>query len=260
MLCAERNAICSVEKGRRSIDVISLKKQESLVRVAAGEAEIGSTFLSEIVPMKAVKAVGPLPQPIQNATAYAAGIMTASSNREARLFDEVLSCLSSRYGVDENHVHSVGFSLGAILTDMLGVIRGDRLASTLTFSGGYFSNPANVSTLGIGAALVTWPEMTTTNRFAQVLLHGNTTDTYDLAGYVTVHFDTFAANDVPYLNALGHDVVLCDHGEGHEIPDGFGAARIVEFFQAHAKGASAWTAGLPADYVSLGYCTFHPHQ
>ena len=52
-------------------------------KVAAGDAELGSTFLSEIVPMKAVKAVGPLPQPIQNATAYAAGIMTASSNREA---------------------------------------------------------------------------------------------------------------------------------------------------------------------------------
>jgi molybdate transport system substrate-binding protein len=52
-------------------------------KVAAGDAEIGSTFLSEIVPMKAVKAVGPLPQPIQNATAYAAGIMTGSGNREA---------------------------------------------------------------------------------------------------------------------------------------------------------------------------------
>ena len=52
-------------------------------KVAAGDAEIGSTFLSEIVPMKAVKAVGPLPQPIQNATAYAAGIMAGSSNREA---------------------------------------------------------------------------------------------------------------------------------------------------------------------------------
>lgn len=52
-------------------------------KVAAGDAEIGSTFLSEIVPMKAVKVVGPLPQPIQNATAYAAGIMTASGNREA---------------------------------------------------------------------------------------------------------------------------------------------------------------------------------
>ena len=56
---------------------------EVVDKVLAGGAELGSTFLSEIVPMKAVKAVGPLPQPIQNATAYAAGIMTGSGNREA---------------------------------------------------------------------------------------------------------------------------------------------------------------------------------
>jgi molybdate transport system substrate-binding protein len=62
-----------------------------------GDAEIGSTFLSEIVPMKAVKAVGPLPAPIQNATAYAAGIMTASSNREAAgRFIEMLTAPEQR--------------------------------------------------------------------------------------------------------------------------------------------------------------------
>ena len=33
--------------------------------------------------MKAVKAVGALPPPMQNATSYAAGIMTGINNREA---------------------------------------------------------------------------------------------------------------------------------------------------------------------------------
>ena len=63
--------------------LLCINGDEVVDKVSAGDAEIGSTFLSEIVPMKAVKAVGPLPQPIQNATAYAAGIMTGSSNREA---------------------------------------------------------------------------------------------------------------------------------------------------------------------------------
>lgn len=67
--------------GRKAL--LCINGDDVVDKVAAGEAEIGSTFLSEIVPMKAVKAVGPLPQPIQNATAYAAGIMTGSSNREA---------------------------------------------------------------------------------------------------------------------------------------------------------------------------------
>ena len=52
-------------------------------KVSAGDAEIGSTFISEIVPSKGVKVVGPLPAPIANATAYAAGIMAGSCNREA---------------------------------------------------------------------------------------------------------------------------------------------------------------------------------
>ena len=63
--------------------LLCVNGDEVVDKVSVGDAEIGSTFLSEIVPMKAVKAVGPLPTPIQNATAYAAGIMTGSSNREA---------------------------------------------------------------------------------------------------------------------------------------------------------------------------------
>jgi molybdate transport system substrate-binding protein len=56
---------------------------EVVEKVSAGDAEIGSTFMSEIVPSKGVKVVGPLPAPMANATAYAAGIMAVSRNREA---------------------------------------------------------------------------------------------------------------------------------------------------------------------------------
>jgi molybdate transport system substrate-binding protein len=56
---------------------------EVVEKVSAGDAEIGSTFISEIVPATGVKLVGPLPAAIQNATAYAAGIMAGSSHREA---------------------------------------------------------------------------------------------------------------------------------------------------------------------------------
>jgi molybdate transport system substrate-binding protein len=56
---------------------------EVVEKVSAGDAEIGSTFISEMVPSKGVKVVGPLPAAIANATAYAAGIMAGSRNREA---------------------------------------------------------------------------------------------------------------------------------------------------------------------------------
>jgi molybdate transport system substrate-binding protein len=56
---------------------------EVVDKVLAGDAELGSTFLSEIVPVKGVRAVGALPAPIENVTAYAAAVMTGSTNREA---------------------------------------------------------------------------------------------------------------------------------------------------------------------------------
>jgi molybdate transport system substrate-binding protein len=53
--------------------------------VAAGEAEIGMTLISEIVPVKGASVAGPLPPALQNSTTYAAGIFAASSAREAAL-------------------------------------------------------------------------------------------------------------------------------------------------------------------------------
>jgi molybdate transport system substrate-binding protein len=63
--------------------LLCINGDEVVERVIAGDAEIGSTFISEIVPVKGVKVVGALPAAIQNATIYAAGIMAASSHRDA---------------------------------------------------------------------------------------------------------------------------------------------------------------------------------
>ncbi|MFA6034988.1 MAG: hypothetical protein WC889_18970, partial [Myxococcota bacterium] len=75
-------------------------------------------------------------------------VVDADTNREALLFDKIVGCLGKKYPIDLNHIHAAGFSMGAILTDMLGTIRGASLASTATFSGGYFSDQDNVDTLG----------------------------------------------------------------------------------------------------------------
>jgi molybdate transport system substrate-binding protein len=67
--------------GRKAL--LCINGDDVVERVLAGDAEIGSTFISEIVPVKGVKVVGSLPAAIQNATTYAAGIMAGSSHREA---------------------------------------------------------------------------------------------------------------------------------------------------------------------------------
>ena len=51
--------------------------------IVAGEAELGIHQISEIVPVKEVTLVGPLPAEIQNYTTYAAGLGTQAKDGEA---------------------------------------------------------------------------------------------------------------------------------------------------------------------------------
>jgi molybdate transport system substrate-binding protein len=51
--------------------------------IVAGEAELGIHQISEIVPVKEVTLVGPLPAEIQNYTVYAAGLGTGAKDVEA---------------------------------------------------------------------------------------------------------------------------------------------------------------------------------
>ena len=53
--------------------------------VAKGEAEIAVHQISEIVPVKGVTLVGPLPKDVQNITVYAGGIAAAPKDMAAAL-------------------------------------------------------------------------------------------------------------------------------------------------------------------------------
>jgi molybdate transport system substrate-binding protein len=51
--------------------------------IVSGEAELGIHQISEIVPVKGVRLVGPLPKEIQNFTVYAAGVSATTMQKEA---------------------------------------------------------------------------------------------------------------------------------------------------------------------------------
>ncbi len=51
--------------------------------VASGDAELGLHQISEIVPVKGVALVGPLPKEIQNTTTYAAGLSASAQKKDA---------------------------------------------------------------------------------------------------------------------------------------------------------------------------------
>jgi len=51
--------------------------------IANGEAELGLHQISEILPVKGVKLVGPLPAEVQNYTSYAAAVTTSAKQPDA---------------------------------------------------------------------------------------------------------------------------------------------------------------------------------
>jgi molybdate transport system substrate-binding protein len=76
--------IAQVAKAKATVKPIGAEVAEV---VAKGDIELGLTFLSELVPNKGVKIVGPFPDAIQNPTLYTAGVMSDSANGQiARAF------------------------------------------------------------------------------------------------------------------------------------------------------------------------------
>jgi molybdate transport system substrate-binding protein len=64
--------------------------------VASGKADLGLTFISEMLPNKGVKIAAPLPGPIQSPTVYVVAIPAASSHKaEARAFIAMISAPSA---------------------------------------------------------------------------------------------------------------------------------------------------------------------
>jgi hypothetical protein len=65
--------------------------------VADGRAEIGNTNLTELLPHKGVKVIGPIPEPLGLVITYVGGISSASTNREAaRAFLAALTSPAAR--------------------------------------------------------------------------------------------------------------------------------------------------------------------
>jgi molybdate transport system substrate-binding protein len=53
--------------------------------IVSGEAELGIHQISEIVPVKGVTLIGPLPKEIQNYTTYAAGVASTAKDKDAAM-------------------------------------------------------------------------------------------------------------------------------------------------------------------------------
>ena len=170
---------------------------------------------------------------------------------EADMFDAVISCLESKGMVDAEHIHLSGFSAGAIAANSVALMRSEKIASVLTYSGAYFSDKDNLETLGsieIGSesmpigSLITWPDFEEEhNKYTQMLVFGakgSDTWSYTENGLdFTIDFNEMAENDGRYLQENGHGAILCNHNGGHEPQvSQQDAANLIQFFYDHPLG------------------------
>ena len=167
--------------------------------------------------------------------------MVDEANAEIALFDATLACLDAQYGVDADRVHTMGFSLGSILSDLIGSMRGEVIASIATYSGGYWNNPN--SDLGFVALAVSWPEHPHSTPYPQLFLHGGETDTFEVS-IAALSFSDFANADAAWFVENGHPTFLCDHGGGHTAPPAaMGPEQLLQFFADHPRGVDSPYAG-----------------
>ena len=61
--------------------VLGKRGAEVALSIAEGRAEIGTTFISELLPVKGVKVIGPLPGELHNANTYTAAIPAGSASQ-----------------------------------------------------------------------------------------------------------------------------------------------------------------------------------
>jgi predicted esterase len=159
--------------------------------------------------------------------------LALGGTKEDDLFvaDEILACAIEKVGIDKRHIHSVGFSAGAMQTEQFAARRSGYLASIVAYSGARLGVP------------VVQDE---SNKYAAMLFHGGASD------QVIINFQTSTKTYYEDLTMEGHFAFACNHDKGHTVPsDGRNAAW--QFLQDHPFGVSPepYEKGLPMGFPEL---------
>jgi hypothetical protein len=143
--------------------------------------------------------------------------------------DEIVACAIQELGIDPRRIHVTGMSAGGLQTTAFTMARSRYVASAATFSGGAF---------------VSLDFEDPSNPFAAMIIHGGDNDLFG----GTVNFKELSTAWYNQLTNNGHFAFMCDHGQGHTIPAGYGPG-VANFFFAHPFGTdpSPYAEALPAE-------------
>jgi predicted esterase len=146
--------------------------------------------------------------------------------------DEAVACAEQELGIDDQRIHGIGFSAGALHLAQMSLRRASYLASVVTYSGGIVARTVP-------------PTDAPDARTAAMALFGGPRDV------VLVSFATTTQNYVNALRGGDHFIFTCDHGGGHTVPNA-ARASAWQFLQAHPYGMfpAAYASGLPAGFYA----------
>jgi hypothetical protein len=172
------------------------------------------------------------------------------TNPDVQLFDCLLETIDGRFGVDDEAVYTVGFSSGAIMSNLLSWVRSDVIAASVSYSGSFYSDPAQEKCLGTECTF--WPSAEPAYRFPIIIIEGGDYDYFDIMGILTLNFHDDGLATLDYLAALGHEVIYCPHAEGHVVPTDLKARQFVRFFRDHPRGTrpSPYATAIPTLFPS----------
>ena len=184
-------------------------------------------------------------------------------NAEADMFDAVLECLGKKWKIDEKHIHVSGFSAGAITANSIALMRPEKVASILSYSGAYFSDEKSRDALGdfMGMAKIgdffSWPDFAEGhNKYPQVFVFGDKEeDAWSISGIFTIYFNQMGRLGANYLTENGHEAILCEHDQDHTVA-GISQEGMIKFFKDHPFGTekSSYREEMPEDFA--GICHF----
>lgn len=182
----------------------------------------------------------------------------ASGAADFPFFEGMLQCLKEQFTIDETRIYSMGFSAGAVFTNLLSAKYPHLFAATISESGAWFNDMAQWSDVLIPAMKWDWPAFDPADQGNVLLTHGGPKDFATI-----ISLESANQKALPYLYKNGRTVVECAHTFGHTLDPDLTQRMYYDYMWAHQLGGSPLAGMVPgfptqANPVGATACTFHP--
>ena len=195
--------------------------------------------------------------------------LKGDDNIDAGLFEDVLGCLAESYTIDGSRIYSLGFSGGAIMSNLLHARYPEHVGAVFSMSGAWFNNEDTVNGVSTGPLSVTiqWDAMNPSHEGTVWMTHGGTQDNYAIPMLANlgvpngeiINFENSAQFARPWLQEQNRTVIACSHDRGHSNHPNIPMSLVGEFFEAHQAGTpSKWVSANDLPAAAAGVCDVNP--